>query len=88
MRALAVVTLLGLALLAGCTQHRSQTECMPIVAVYPSWKQQLLPPEQIPWHHITHVVLVFALPTPEGELDTRALDGLLKPVVQAAHRQG
>ncbi len=61
---------------------------MPIVAVCPSWKQQLLPPEQIPWHHITHVALVFALPTPEGELDTRALDGLLKPVAQAAHRQG
>jgi len=84
----ALFGLLLLAALAGCSQHRLQTQCMPIVAVYPSWKQQVLPPAQIPWQRITHVALVFALPTADGGLDTRALDGLVEPLVRAAHQNG
>lgn len=84
----ALLSLLLLAALAGCSQHRVQTRCMPIVAVYPSWKQQVLPPAQIPWQRITHVALVFALPTADGGLDTRALDGLVEPLVREAHRNG
>ncbi|WP_295535136.1 hypothetical protein, partial [uncultured Pseudacidovorax sp.] len=71
----AFLGLLLLALLAGCQPHRTQTRCQPIVAVYPSWQQQALPPDRIPWQQFTHLALVFALPTPEGGLDTRALDG-------------
>jgi chitinase len=84
----ALFGLLLLAAPAGCSQHHVQTHCMPIVAVYPSWKQQLLPPAQIPWQRITHVALVFALPTPDGGLDTRALDGLVEPLVREGHRNG
>lgn len=84
----ALLGLVLLALLAGCTQHRTQTECMPIVAVYPSWKQQALPPAQIPWQRLTHVALVFALPTPDGGLDTLSIDDLVEPLVRDAHRQG
>lgn len=83
----ALLGLLLLALLTACQPHRPQTRCQPIVAVYPSWKQQVLPPEQIPWQRFTHLALVFALPTPEGGLDTRALDGLVEPLVAEAHRQ-
>ncbi|MFG6416272.1 glycosyl hydrolase family 18 protein [Roseateles sp. DC23W] len=77
---------LFLTLLAACQPHRTQTRCQPIVAVYPSWKQQVLPPAEIPWQQFTHLALVFALPTPEGGLDTRALDDLVAPLVAEAHR--
>lgn len=82
----ALLGLLSLAMLAGCEPHRTQTRCQPIVAVYPSWQQQTLPPDRIPWQQFTHLVLVFALPTPEGGLDTRALDELVQPLVAEAHR--
>ncbi|HEY0956276.1 MAG TPA: glycoside hydrolase family 18 protein [Roseateles sp.] len=83
----ALLGLLLLALLAGCQPHRTQTRCQPIIAVYPSWQQQVLPPDRVPWDRFTHLALVFALPTPEGGLDTRALDELIGPLVAEAHRR-
>ncbi|RZJ09154.1 MAG: glycoside hydrolase family 18 protein [Rubrivivax sp.] len=83
-----IFSLLLLAVLTACQQHRVQTKCMPLIAVYPSWKQQVLPPADIPWQRITHLALVFALPTPDGGLDTRSIDALVEPLVRDAHQHG
>lgn len=82
------VKLFGLGLLfllASCEKsHLLQQQCMPIVAVYPSWKQQQMPIAEIPWDRFTHLALIFALPQADGSLLTSEVDSLVGPLGDAA----
>src|SRR5690606_3502384 len=65
-----------------------QTECLPIVAVYPTWKADKLPIAQIPWQDFTHLAVIFALPQIDGSLNTAEVDVLIPALVEAGHSQG
>jgi chitinase len=81
--------LLVLLALTSCEQnHVIQQQCMPIVAVYPSWKQQQMPVANIPWNRFTHLALVFAIPKADGSLQTNELDALIPPLQEAARANG
>lgn len=62
--------------------------CLPVIGVYPSWAQEALPLAKVRWDKLSHLGLVFALPRPDGSLDTSALDALIGPAVSNAHAQG
>lgn len=64
------------------------TTCLPVIGVYPSWSQESLPLAKVRWDKLSHLGLVFALPRPDGSLDTSALDALVGPAVSAAHAHG
>lgn len=75
--------------LNACGQnHLRQQQCMPIVAVYPSWKQQQMPVAEIPWDRFTHLALIFALPQADGSLLTSEVDPLVGPLGEAARNKG
>ncbi|RYZ82572.1 MAG: glycoside hydrolase family 18 protein, partial [Moraxellaceae bacterium] len=84
--------LLGLVLLfslAGCgKKHLPQQHCMPVVAVYPSWKQQQMPIADIPWNRFNHLALIFALPQADGSLLTTEVDRLIEPLGEATRIRG
>lgn len=76
--------------LLGC-QHEAkvaQTKCLPIVAVYPTWKIDKLPIADIPWQEFTHLAVIFALPQVDGSLHTTEVDALIPALVEAGHAQG
>lgn len=75
--------------LTGCAKnHLAQQHCMPVVAVYPSWKQQQMPIADIPWNRFTHLALIFALPQADGSLLTSEIDSLIEPLGEAARANG
>lgn len=75
-------------LLASCTDTVKQTHCLPLVAVYPSWHQEVMPIAQIPWDRLTHLVLIFAVPNASGDLVTSPVDQLIGPLRDASHERG
>jgi chitinase len=84
MRSFVFVVLLFM--LTGCEKHHLiQQRCMPIVAVYPSWKLQQMPIAEIPWERFTHLALVFALPQADGSLLTDEIDDTVRDLSKAAH---
>ena len=75
--------------LIGCTKnHLTQQQCMPVVAVYPSWKQQQMPIANIPWDRFTHLALIFAIPQGDGSLLTTEIDNLIAPLGEATRANG
>lgn len=84
-----VIFLLLLCVLTACEKKRLvQQQCMPIVAVYPSWKEQQMPIADIPWNRFTHLALIFALPQADGSLRTSEVDNLIVPLGEAARTKG
>ncbi len=84
-----VKILLLLFVLSGCEKnHLVQQQCMPVVAVYPSWKQQQMPVAEIPWNRFTHLALIFALPQKDGNLLTHEIDSLIELLGEAARAKG
>ena len=84
-----LVFLFSLIFLSGCeNRHLVQRQCKPIVAVYPSWKQQQMPLADIPWNRFTHLALVFAIPQEDGSLLTSEVDSLIGPLSESAHEKG
>lgn len=89
MKKLKYFSLVLLFLLTSCEKrHLLQRQCMPIVAVYPSWKQQQMPVSEIPWERFTHLALIFALPQADGGLQTSEVDSLVAPLSEAAKAKG
>lgn len=89
MKRLRLLSLGLLFLLAGCAkEHLTQQQCMPIVAVYPSWKQQQMPIAEIPWDRFTHLALIFALPQADGSLLTSEIDQLVGPLGEMSRAKG
>ena len=75
--------------LTGCENtHLAQQQCMPVVAVYPSWKQQQMPITDIPWNRFNHLALIFALPQADGSLLTSEIDQLIEPLGEMARANG
>lgn len=76
-------------LLTSCEKsHLLQRQCMPIVAVYPSWKRQQMPVAEIPWNRFTHLALIFALPQADGSLQTSEIDQLVEPLGEMSRAKG
>lgn len=71
-------------LLCACDDIK-QTQCLPIIAAYPTWSANQLPLESIPWHKFTHITLTFVLPNPDGSLNTTDVDKIIAPLVNTAH---
>jgi chitinase len=75
--------------LIGCQKnHLVQQKCMPVIAVYPSWKQDQMPIATIPWDRFTHLALIFAIPKNDGSLLTSEIDNLVGPLSEAARANG
>jgi chitinase len=76
-------------LCAACSKQSSptQTNCLPVVAVYPSWSASQLPLEAIPWNKFTHITLIFVLPNADGSLQTNDIDKIIDPLVKLAHEK-
>jgi chitinase len=84
-----LIFLVLLFVLAACEKKQLvQQQCMPIVAVYPSWKEQQMPIAEIPWDRFTHLALISALPQADGSLRTTEVDNLIVPLGEAARSKG
>jgi chitinase len=83
-----LVTVLWI-LCAACSpqSNPAQTQCLPVVAVYPSWSANQLPLEIIPWNKFTHITLIFVLPKADGSLQTNDIDKIIDPLVKLAHEK-
>ncbi len=58
-----------------------------VVGFYPYYKKEALPISEIPWEKITRIVYAFAIPNPDGTLNTGFLTGISQ-LVDEAHAQG
>jgi chitinase len=77
-------------LCAACSQQdnqKKQSQCLPVVAVYPTWSANQLPLEDIPWNKFTHITLIFVLPNADGSLHTIDIDKIIDPSVKMAHEK-
>jgi len=58
-----------------------------VVGFYPYYKREALPISEIPWEKITRIVYAFAIPNPDGTLNTGYLSGISQ-LVEEAHAHG
>ena len=68
-------------------KDQQQTDCMPVIATYPTWNADKLPVEQIPWQKFNQLAIMFVLPNPDGSLQTTDVDKIIQPLVERAHQQ-
>ncbi len=72
--------------LTSCSEVK-QTQCMPVIVVYPTWSADQLPLKNIPWHKFTHITLTFLLPNADGSLNTQDVDKIIDPLITLAHQK-
>lgn len=58
-----------------------------VVGFYPYYKKDVVPISEIPWEKITRIVYAFAIPNPDGTLNTGFLTGIAQ-LIDEAHSQG
>jgi len=58
-----------------------------VVGFYPYYKKEVLPVSEIHWEKITRIIYAFAIPNPDGTLNTGFLTGISQ-LVEEAHAQG
>lgn len=83
--AIAFILFFNLAL-TSCSEVK-QTQCMPVIVVYPTWSADQLPLKNIPWHKFTHITLTFLLPNADGSLNTQDVDKIIDPLITLAHQK-
>ncbi len=58
-----------------------------VVGFYPSWRQDVMPVQDIPWDKLTRLVYAFAIPNTDGTLNTAEL-GSIRELADSAHAHG
>ena len=60
---------------------------LEVLACYPVWKAGVYPASAVPFEKMTHLVLSFAIPRADGELDTSPITNL-DQLLEGAREQG
>ncbi len=58
-----------------------------VIGFYPSWKYGSMPLSDIPYEKLTRIVYAFAIPNPNGTIDTRDLT-MVNELIESAHAHG